>query len=291
MGMHNFETVIWHEGAMDEAYWQANAEATSEYGTDPYNGTISTTDGVQLSPWRSETVPLEDDPALIAFTSERLDHLQKWDVCEAVRVRESIPARTEHLGRVRLNTTLTVEEYADTDKRHANLKRAAQETIDATVRKAKRTGNPAKVTFQNHLRGVTRECTLDSAIRVSQPQVAEVLSARYTTRATEGKAETRYFILKRGDVSGQQMPKWEDGHATQAKARAALPKTSITGAEQYEIIGMTRRVGGAPLVEHAAVPSKSSKVSLCVDVNLERVITPAHAGERTGWLFYGWAAR
>ena len=47
MGAHNF-TAIDYGRTAQEAYERATSQATREHGTDPYNGTISTTNGFHL---------------------------------------------------------------------------------------------------------------------------------------------------------------------------------------------------------------------------------------------------
>lgn len=56
MGAHNFHVDAYGETA-DEAYREAVDEAWYDYGHDPYNGTISTTDGFVLIPLKEgETI-------------------------------------------------------------------------------------------------------------------------------------------------------------------------------------------------------------------------------------------
>lgn len=298
MGACEFESVVWGDQSMVSAYDEAVRDALFEHGNDPYSGTIATSRGARLAPWKADETPLcspsgiHQDVALLDFMSGRLNHLRKWGHCEAIRVAEMVPAETTFLGYAVVDIEMSAEDYASEDKG-----RRIYDSVNAALararRKAGREGTEPVLTVMGRHRGVEPvEVVNDENVRVlphSVPVVREVLSAKSTTAATKGKTETRYFIL---DLSQRKplLPDWERGFPSQAAARAALPATSVSGAEAYDIVSMTRRVGGAALVEYRATPTRTSKVSLRVHASLERVDVPARRGERTGWLFFGWGA-
>jgi hypothetical protein len=83
MGAHNFEQPYSAKN-MKEAYNGAVADAHYDFGHDPYNGTISTTNGFKdlTSEFRSSGKPLE------TFIEEKLDVLEKWGEAGGVCVKE-----------------------------------------------------------------------------------------------------------------------------------------------------------------------------------------------------------
>ena len=80
MGAHSF-TAVSKETDPKAAYAALVAEARSEYGSDAYNGTISTTRGFRVV----SSTPLSESAAA-ALIESRIEDLEKWDVCEAVAV-------------------------------------------------------------------------------------------------------------------------------------------------------------------------------------------------------------
>lgn len=109
------------------------------------------------------------------------------------------------------------------------------------------------------------------------------------TRACVGPTETRFFVLMDGVAARFD---WASGHPTQAAARGALTAalteargTSVTG----EVVAMTRRASGEPLV---AGERKVAAVDVTVDVTVAKLIGAATVdrSQRSGWVFYGWAA-
>lgn len=71
------------------AYNDLLATARSEFGSDPYNGTISTSEGFRIANNRVMT-----ETEAMNYADGRLDHLSKWDACEAVRVGK--PSKTRN---------------------------------------------------------------------------------------------------------------------------------------------------------------------------------------------------
>ena len=108
--------------------------------------------------------------------------------------------------------------------------------------------------------------------------------------APKEKAVTRYFVL----MPHAGMPAWENGFATQAEARDSLKSgvlrygfNSVPDVD-VEIIGITRRESGAPLVKGKVF---AKKVTGTLTVRYRRRVKAGTAGmTRAGWFFYGWAA-
>lgn len=292
MGAHNFETVIYTTASMEDAYHQAVADALHDAGHDPYNGTISTTSGVRLSPLATGK-PLPDHKIDYSALGERLDYLSKWEDCEALPILRSIPAERERVGTVDVDVTVPSELF---DSGPYEPKTLAALEAAATTEVRKRIRSTGKL--ETHVFGKDSMVTpvpgdakeyevsfMGQALIVQQPKAS--------TRATKGKTETRYFII---NPKMPTLPDWEQGHATQAAARAALP-TALSrsaaqwrGRESFSIIAMTRRTGGEALVEHTVDARAGARTKVRVGVTVHRLVKPAQVTDEAGWLFYGWAA-
>lgn len=260
MGSTNFEKVHYRPVSAQEAYSLLCEEAADEDGHSGYSGTIATTQGVRVH----SVVPVTLAQARKA-AEPRLDHLNKWDVCEAIALVHEEPARYVGDGEREVTLTLSGEDFNDPQKVTALLAK----TLKVKPEQIERFTSSDPKTYRNRV--------------AAEPRVeAEV---------PKEKTETRFFILS---MERPQMPRWENGHPSQAAARAALP--SMLGADfggsllpaTYEIIGITRRVSGDPLVK-AVVSAK--KVTVTYTVSLRKKVSDAVVGtERAGWYFYGWAA-
>lgn len=111
---------------------------------------------------------------------------------------------------------------------------------------------------------------------------------KYKAETGAGKAETRYFVINKGE---RDMPSWDKGFASQAEARA-----SVSGAKEinstdkryfageFEIIGMIRRQDGGALV-HAA--SQVTKATVPLEVNIRRKVSERKVTNERGWMIIG----
>lgn len=79
MGAHNFTDHVPGVRSVLEAYRHATQEARSEYGSDAYNGTISTTGGYS----QVETLPMTISGANI-YAQHNVERAQKWEAALAV---------------------------------------------------------------------------------------------------------------------------------------------------------------------------------------------------------------
>lgn len=263
MGSHSFEKVIYTTASASEAYRRVCEDARHEDGHSGYSGTIATTYGVRVVPGAPMTLA---QARTLAGT--RIENLSKWDVCEAIPLVAETPAEYESLGERRVEVTVSGATYNDPAALHAAIAKALKVKVEAIA--------STRLVYD---RGPERP---HRALLSSTPKV--------TAAAPKAKTETRFFIITTAD---QRMPKWDDGHPTQAAARAALPtllrhQWNTIAPVEAEIISMTRRVTGEPLVA-ATVEAKT--VTATFTVALQRMTKKATAGTvQAGWMFYGWAA-
>lgn len=298
MGSSNFETIVYGIKDMQEAYASAVDEALYSEGHDPYNGTISTTDGVVLSPL-STGKPVPENEINWSAVSERLDHLSKWEECEALSIHKVTPAQHERLGETTMDIRIPSDTSAEdrdkviTAEAEKQLRRWAREGVSVKLEK----------TYSRPERKITLDKSKKYAVEPAQWRITN--DPKVVTRASKGKTETRFFILPVHHGNRPQtwvkMPRWEDGYTSQADARAALPTPPLRGwigdrrllsPQEWEVISMTRRVGGTGLVEHSVDHRGTRKtMSLLVSVKIDEVVSEAKKNpNEIGWLFYGWAA-
>jgi len=235
----------------EDAYSELWDEARAEYGHDAYNGSISTTTGVVVV--KSSPLSMADARAL---ADTRFDNLTKWGPCEA------IPLAVETRERwVSLPGYISVNFVSAAD--------LTQDEMRAQIAKA--AGVPA-----------------DEVARWSAE--ATPVKTIVKTVAPKGPTETRYFVT----VGGSSDFGWDFGYPSQAEARAALDVAlrhastshpAVTG----EVVAMTRRASGEPLVTGTATTARYQQ---SVSVSLRRCETRGtlDVTRRGGWLFYGFAA-
>jgi hypothetical protein len=85
MGACSFTTSSYGK-SISEAYSNAVADAVHEYGTDTYNGTISTTNGV-----RDMTSEFKrSGKSLNQFINDNIENFSKWGACGGICVEEPI---------------------------------------------------------------------------------------------------------------------------------------------------------------------------------------------------------
>lgn len=260
MGSHTFNDTYYGNVTADRAYKTLVEESLYESGHDGYNGTISTTGGFRV---------VQSDPVTLAeaeqISSKRIRNLHKWGECEAVPLVAETPAEygESETGTVELN--MTGDLYNDTKKLHEYLRKAlGLKTVDSIDG------------WSN-----VRPGSMDRTTKVEVGVKAE---------APKEKAVTRYFVL----TPNGGMPAWEKGYATQAEARASLKsgvlRYGFDGVPDVdvEIVGITRRESGAPLVKGTV---SAKKVTGTLTVRYRRRVKAGTAGKtRAGWYFYGWAA-
>jgi hypothetical protein len=91
MGAHSFQ-VMSRVPDPTRAYEELVATALGEYGSDPYNGSISTTRGVSVISRTPILAPTAD-----RIEQSRIGALSKWGSCEAIAV--GVPAKTRSVTR------------------------------------------------------------------------------------------------------------------------------------------------------------------------------------------------
>lgn len=293
MGMSNFETTVYTTKSMRDAYDEAVEEARYYAGADPYNGTISTTNGVVASPLSS--TPIREDQIDQDAISKRLDYLGKWGHCEALAIKEVQEAQYREVGVIDVEARMPSALFEDGSD-YGERRKEAQKVFLREVRKTLKAGEAIHLlhpTLGRTANTVTADEVDLSALEVHQV-VATPEARGYTTstQATGGRTETRYFILREGQ---SEMPRWESGYASQADARAHLPKTpsgrSQAPRERYEVISMSRRASGEALVTHEVSLSQRGKtVPVRLKGRLMECTQKARVTGRKGWFFYGWVA-
>lgn len=270
MGSHSFDHHVVTTKSAVETYHELHAEALAESGYDPYNGTISTTNGVSVVP--VAPVSLSEGYRLM---NKRIERLNKWENAEALAVFE-LPASAKRKFTKKIK--VTAEQIAQ----HKGI----NEAIDAVARQtvALRAGE-----------------TLDD-FKVAQVKDEGAYWARanidYRTKVTEvpteGPKQTRYFIVDNTNYNSVDPRRiWEQGHLTVTEAKRALSarlreaknlRTDTLGSVTYSIVGETRRESGEPLTT-----LRSEVVSLSAEIEYTAAKLPKNP-QRTGWLIYGWAA-
>lgn len=260
MGAHTFDNTHYGDMTAAQAYRALVDEALYAEGHGPYNGTISTTGGFRVA--QSTPVTLAE---AVRIGEKRIDNLRKWEACEAIPLVAETPTEysESETGTVELNVTGDV--YNDSKKLDAYLRKAlGLKTIDT-------------IDGMYNVRpgSVDRTTTVEVGVKAEAPKE---------------KAVTRYFVL----TPHAGMPAWENGFATQAEARASLKngvlRYGFNGIPDVdvEIIGITRRESGAPLVKGTV---SAKKVTGTLTVRYRRRVKAGRAGTKlAGWYFYGWAA-
>ncbi len=244
-----------------EAYHQLVQDATWESGHEGYNGTISTTSGVQAV----NVAPMTKEAAY-ALAETRIEKLSKWENAEAIPLVAETPDVWEQLPNQRVTLSVSGDVLNDEARFHAALAKALKVKPDQIQGWSNVNPNDFK-----------RTTSVEAGVKAEVPKE---------------KAVTRYFIIT-GNYANPSLPAWETGYETQAKARAALPTVLRYGFNgvpdvKADIIGITRRESGAPLVS-ATVGAK--KITGDFIVKTRKLVKKGTAGtERVGWLFYGWAA-
>jgi len=252
MGSTNFENVYYGDSNMTDAYHELCEQATLEDGRDPYNGTISTTEGVRLlvgSPM--------SELAASKLARAHLDDFSKWGECGAI----PLVARAETKTCTRI-VKVTVPGPVDYESLYA--------AVEATFPVDEVAGE----IDWNWSTGYTA---------VGSDLPLPVVKTKIVAAATEGAAVTTYTVLCDGRVL-------EQGFATQAAARAqalAIAKAE-TSAEThtYGVRAVTSREGGDRDLVRVVRTVVSTKVTCRVSVALP--VSPSSA--RGGWLFFGWVA-
>lgn len=299
MGSTSFEQTIFGHPAtpegMNAAYQEAIDQALHEYGSDPYSGTIAANgEGAVLAPFARYGTPIQVSDLPDDAIADSLNNLSKYEPCEAVPIIETEPGKV-HTSQVG-NLTIQVprDAFPDGPRDHSNLRDIVQPFALTAVRKlAKQHGQ-----LDVEPMGEDGQTLLDTpdprALQVSVNNARIAAPATTATTATKGPAQTRYFIIA---TDLPQLPRWKDGYASQAEARKHLPTTThrhawpqnVSATLRWEIVTMTRRASGEPLVTHTLGTKKSKTVPVTASVAVHKMLEAPKVTGRTGWLFCGMA--
>lgn len=296
MGAANFTATAYGKMTMQEAYDQLYEQARSEYGSDPYNGSISTTEGVVRSPI-SPAGPIREDQIDGAALDARMTHLGSRGVCEAIPVHQVSPAQYSRLGTTVADVIVPTVLFDPAQTTEQDRDNALALALVKAVRKQAKTEGTVPLeerqVVRNNPKTLAHPAKMDPNTLVVDYIRYEFTETKPFTKATQGKTETRYFIIRKGDG---QMPKWDAGHLSQAAARAALPAGlplsmgRLAGVVRYEIISMTRRATGDALVEHEVTALRGKTVKVRLRSSLSERTKDAEVTGTEGWYFYGWVA-
>lgn len=101
-------------------------------------------------------------------------------------------------------------------------------------------------------RQVAAKVTLKDGEQITSTSIKDV--TKYTVKAVapKGASKTKHFVT----IPGMTIPEWDNGHDSQSAARsAAIAYTERTG-RPCEVISITRREDGQPLVQVARTATK-----------------------------------
>lgn len=269
MGAHDFGYYVKSDKSAREVYRNEVAQATFERGHDGYNGTISTTHGVQEFPG----IPVTETEA--ARRSEELIdecEVEKWGSAGAIAVYEPAAKDVRKVTRI---VKLTGEQLrANGGSLWETLRKLDALAPEGVVRAGERLVDYAVVNKPGSAWGNKADVTYKT---------------RVLTEATEGAKATRYFIT--GGQYEHRARAWANGFASQAEARAALTESLKVsqpngwgGEVEYGIVAESRREDGSPLVR-----SRLEIISVNVKLEFTVVKTPV-ASKRSGWYLFGIAA-
>lgn len=251
MGACTFRTFWTSTESLEQAYADAVAHARQEHGYDSFNGSISTTSGVQPHPTVITPVSRE---AAVGATDSRMDHLNKWENCEAIPIAE--PAAVQE--RV-ITVTVTVDGkgYQKYDQ--------VQAAVLAAVRPHMQ---------KNEM--------------IADTEVGDWTTEQATTvNVAAGSGELRYYV-ERTENTGYRNTSTlnRDGYPTKNEARTAAKAAAAaeTSEVTYKVKARREIDGDDALVTYTTTVVKSTAE---VDVVLHSV---APGAKRVGWLFYGWAS-
>lgn len=160
MGSCTFTQIITTTKSATEAYDDLVEQARYEWGSEPYNGTISTTDGLHEVPSKPLTIAQAAE-----IVSERIATMSKYEPCQVLPLVTQSEAVYETVS---CSEPLSVEVPVDAD----------DETIARAVHRA------AKVRYSAHNQ-VSGTC-------------GSPVTVKRTVRATKGASTTTFYVVWAG---------------------------------------------------------------------------------------------
>lgn len=250
MGAANFDQIVETDQDAKTAYSDAVDQARGEYGYDPYNGTISTTEGFRIV--QETPVTLEEAYEIVNRTQ---DDFSKWGPCGAIALC------TEDKTVVRKATGKFV------------LK-AGEAVKDVAVR-------AVKLKPKEHM--------TNGSLRIGKILRKHKVSVRATTGAVEKRyfvlGPNPDLRWEKGhptlSAARAQMVALMPTETTLESPRHSPYPPDCS----YEIIGITRRANGEGLVV-----GSTKLVSSTMEFEADLYAKPGPGAERTGWMFFGWVA-
>lgn len=250
MGSHSFE-VFGAGSDPQQVYNELKSAARDEFGYDPYNGTISTTEGFTIM----QRTPMSLDEAE-RLAEKHIDEASKWGPCNAFPVtsNKNFKARVKKLKfRVEHDDWVSREEIDKILKQKLPL--AAGESLGEVKTLAD------EKTFRNEI--TTGQGSTQLRFVILGPNASRV-GTEYETQA-QARAALKAHL---DGLDAQGGPAW-----------------TANREQQFEIIGIQRRTSGDPLIRGER---KLKKREITLEVAIIKPIkTPLPID---GWLFSGWAA-
>lgn len=273
MGSSSFAD--YYEGTdLQKLYNDAVEAARYEHGSDPYSGTIATTSGVRLV--QAQPVPLQ---VAHDIADASLDSLSKWDDCGAVPILD-----TGNVDKREVTFDVTLLGPGEFYERKGDLEAAVRQAAKLRAGETLIDWEVERPVGQGRWNGTTIYSGRQTSVQ-----------RKVTVEATEGKTETRYVVQGPGIHQRQ----WKDMHPTQAAARKSLKEWLEAGHgaprhlpdsqfprphQDYEVVGITRRVDGEPVVRGYA---EIVKTTYPIQATVGKI---TNSGKISGYLIFGWAA-
>lgn len=296
MGSSSFTDTIYGyattDAGMRKAYDDLCEYALDESGSNPYNGTISTTNGVVRG---GSELLVENTTEFFKAAQYAQNHTSKWDDCMAFPLREVADPVIEHHGTVTVTRSVRVSDMEDSWSGPVLNKAAATRITRSVLRKYAAGLGDATFT-PDTLAGNGKAPTKDPVCTGSR---AKVSAAGTVEESGNGRLETRYVTVDSGGPIRSREYAWDTAHTTAARAYSAARKLAQAKAREgkkacIEVVPVVRHVdGAAPKISvkpWSVATAKTGTVTAQLTLDVGELITPAKPTGRTGWMFAGWAA-
>lgn len=257
--IYNFVKVSETIDSPKAAYRDLHERALHECGHGGYTGSWAEVPGVVASPLQRGRKLLVSEARRVADDAMRSpDGPGKWEVGHYLVASDPIPGSKRSF-------TVKLDEQA----------REACEVRGANGLSAGWVGNIRELESRLGLRDGEQIVSVEVGPTVARQAVK--------VRATAGKVETRYFVVRNGTSDFG----WEHGYATQSEARAAMeawlrtdPASNVQS--RAEVVALRRRAGGAGLVTGERSTTSSTTT---LEVTVARP-----GGTIAGWLLFAVAS-
>lgn len=276
---------------MKEAYSNLREQESYSYGNDSYNGTITTTSGVRLSPLAEDHKNLsisdfDNNSELVSKINDRIvkdgqygaPYPEKWGYCEALPIYGHDKITTKIIEKP---VTITVDIPSEVVARDNFGNRSIRNWLNDNIRSLSR-----KKAYKGILPSMPKEGEMN--VTIDKEDIAEKPVMKSKLKNTPGKQVTKYFII---NLDHPMIPSWDKGYNTLSEAKNNLPVTNHEDAfpRKYTITGITGREEGIGLAVNEYKGYETKNTSVTVTFTATCTLTTINK-DMTGWFFYGWAA-